>query len=206
MTPLQTELHRLRWPLLRLAIALLIAVALSLTARHYMHQANAATAAAELNAMQSRTRTQQLQNEEQDTRAKITEYQALIARGIIGPEKRLDWVELLRNTQRERQLLGLEYEILPQVPWSTPNITGGNTGYSFMNSTVRVQLPLLHEDDLLHFMQDMRKNAPAYARLRSCKVQRAPQAPFDAVELMPQLNADCLMDWITLQNPTEKRP
>ncbi|MDE2600144.1 MAG: hypothetical protein KGL40_11035 [Rhodocyclaceae bacterium] len=196
MNQLRAELRLLRWPLLLLALALLTALVAGLFARHLVQGAERQAAAAELAAANSRNAVQRLQNEEQDIRAKIAAYETLRARGIIGAEQRLDWVELMRNSQRERKLLGLEYEILPRQPW--PGNQSG-TGYRFMSSSVRVQIPLLHEGDLLRFLGDVQTGASAFVRLHSCKLQRNTMPEVQAGGgRHPNLLADCRMDWITL--------
>jgi len=196
MSSVQAELKLLRWPLLGLAAALLLSLGIGSGAWHYVKQAQSAAELAEQSAAQMHSQAQRLRSEEQDTRDKIAQYQSIAARGLIGPERRLDWVELMRTIQNERKLLGLEYEILPQAPMS--NMTA-NSGHAFMKSSMRVQVPLLHELDLIHLFQDLRAQAPAYIHLRSCRLSRAPDTPNPA-GISPQLLAECQIDWITLQH------
>lgn len=195
MSPIRTELRILRWPLLGLALSLLAAVLAGLAAQQFARQAEQKATAAELAAARSRDATQRLQREEQTIRAQIAAYQALVARGIVGPERRLDWVELMRSVQHERKLLGLEYEIQPRQPW--PGMPSATGGHAFMYSAVKVQIPLLHEEDLLRFLGDVHASAAAFTRLRSCQLQRIPARP-DEGNLAPHINAECQMDWITL--------
>lgn len=195
MNTLQIELRLLRWPLLRFGAALLLSLAIAAGAWHFMQQAAAETRLAEEAAARIHNETQRLQNEEQDMRSKIAEYQAIAARGIIGAERRLDWVELMRNIQRERKLLGLEYEIQPQMPLSKLVLAGG--GHVFMNSAMGVAIPLLHEEDLLHFFSDLQEQAPAFTRLRACRIKRNIGGS-NETGLPPQLMAECQIDWITL--------
>lgn len=196
MNPLRTELRLLRWPLLCLGLALLLALGVGLVALHFVETSEKQAEAAELAAANSRSETQRLQNEEQDIRAKIAAFQRIATRGIVGPERRLDWVDLMRSVQHERKLLGLEYEIQPRRTWS--GSSGAGTGYRFMSSAVRVQIPLLHEDDLLHFLADVHADAAAFTRLRSCKLQRYTTTAPTGGTLSAQINAECQMDWITL--------
>lgn len=199
MSRMNEELKLLRWPLLQLGLALLLALALSLVAWHFMRDSARQADAAEQAAEHLRKQAARLQSEEQDMRAKIARYMAIEARGMIGNEHRLDWVELMRAIQRDRKLLGLEYEIQPRQPLAGNAAAGNGTGYIFMNSAMKVQLPLLHEEDLLHFLGDVHAGAAAFTRLRSCKLQRnsTGSAPENA-GLRAQLGAECQLDWITL--------
>lgn len=195
MSPIRSELRILRWPLLGLALSLLAAVLAGLAAQQFIRQAEQQAVAAELTAANSREATQRLLREEQTIRAQIAAYQTLVARGIVGPERRLDWVELMRSVQHERKLLGLEYEIQPRQPWpGTPAPVGG---HAFMYSAVKVQIPLLHEEDLLRFLNDVHAHAAAFTRLRRCQMQRLGARP-GGDNLAPQISAECQMDWITL--------
>src|SRR5690606_6993192 len=162
-----------------------------LAAQQFIRQAEQQAVAAELAAANSREATQRLLREEQTIRAQISAYQALVAHGIVGPERRLDWVELMRSVQHERRLLGLEYEIQPRQPW--PGMPAATGGHAFMYSAVKVQIPLLHEEDLLRFLSDVHASAAAFPRLRSCRLQRIPARP-DESNLAPHIHAECQMD------------
>lgn len=204
MSKLQTELRLLRWPLLSLGAALIIALAVSMTAWHFMQKTRIETNQVELESLRIQEESRRLAAEESEMHDKITTYQAIAARGVIGQERRLDWVELVRSVQRDRQLLDLEYEIQPQTP--LPNANAGG-GYTFMNSVMRVQIPLLHEEDLLRFIGDLQYQAAAFVRLRSCRITRnsgnstQPESPLPA-----QLQAECLLDWITLKSQAGDSP
>lgn len=210
MSRTREELRLLRWPLLGLAAMLLLALGVGTAALHFVRESRTHTAAAEAEAARLRAEARRLQSEEQDMRAKIAAYQSIAARGMIGPEQRLGWVELIRAVQRERRLPGLEYEFQPQQ--SLPGMSG-NSGYTFMNSPMRARLDLLHEDDLLRFVGDLQARAPALVRLRSCRIVRTdggarntPKPGANVAGPPPQLQADCLLDWITLQDSKAGKP
>jgi hypothetical protein len=187
-----------------LGLALLTVLVTGLVARHLVQTSELQATAAELAAVNSRNAVLQLQSEEQDIRAKIAAYLALRARGIVGAERRMDWVELMRSIQRERKLLGLEYEIQPRQPW--PGNNAGGTGYRFMSSVVRVQIPLLHEGDLMRFLGDVQTEAAAFVHLRNCKLQRnAAAGAQNSGALAANLNAECQMDWVTLMPEGESQ-
>lgn len=135
-------------------------------------------------------------DEEQEIKQKIARFNALQARGIIGEEHRLDWVEQIRQIRNARKLFDIQYEIAPQRPLDG---AGAGGGYDFFVSTMRLQMPLLHEEDLLNFLSDLRNSARAYIRPRDCKVERFPKGPSERGGAMPQLKAECSIDWITIR-------
>jgi len=136
------------------------------------------------------------QNEEQELREKFGRYQSIEARGYIGGEKRLDWVEQIRKIKTNRKLLDVQYELQPQKVLE-PN----SSGYDFMSSSMRLQMQLLHEEDLLNFLTDLHDNIRAYTSVKSCNVVRQ-----TALGSTAQLVADCSIDWITIRERSFVQP
>ncbi len=147
-------------------------------------------------------RLAQSRDEEQEIKQKIVRYNALVARGIIGEEHRLDWVEEINAIKTARRLYDLQYEIAPQKPIDTAILPGTGGSYEFYASTMQLTLQLLHEGDLLDFLADLRARARAYIRPRSCDVSRLPKSPAGGTDKrgpQPLLKADCTLDWITVR-------
>lgn len=146
-------------------------------------------------------RLAQSRQEEQEIKQKIVRYNALAARGIIGEEHRLDWVEEIDAIKNARRLYDLQYEIAPQKTIDTAILPGASGNYGFYASTMQFTLQLLHEGDLLDFLADLRATARAYIRPRRCDVSRLPKTAAGADQRGPQplLKAECTLDWITLR-------
>lgn len=134
----------------------------------------------------------QVRTEEAEIRSKAALYSNLSARGIIGDEQRLDWVEEIRDIRERRKLLDLQYEFAPQQILDKTSAAG----YNFNASTMRVRMKLLHEGDLLNFINDLRDQAKAFIRVRHCTVSRIERGPASTDFAM--LNAECQIDWITI--------
>lgn len=144
---------------------------------------------------ETRTRLARADDDEREIREKIARYQELVAQGRTVPERRLDWVETLRSIQETRRLLGLDYEISPQKPLDSKS--GPVGGHEFLASPMKLQMPLLHEDDLLGLLADLSARVQALVSVRKCTIERL---PFDASRQNPAtLRADCEIDWITLR-------
>lgn len=56
-------------------------------------------------------------------------------------------------------------------------------------------MPLLHEGQLVALLDDLVRHASALVRVRECTLSRAATAAPGG----EQLNADCLLDWITFR-------
>lgn len=147
---------------------------------------------------QLQTRLARAREEEAEIKSKIDQFNALLARGVVGDERRLDWVEQLRNIRSGRRLLDLSYELSPQGlldPLAAPVSSGG---YEFYASPMRLTLPLLHEGDLINLLDDLEATVSAYIRPKRCTVERAVGAGGTPTG-NAQLRADCIIDWITVR-------
>lgn len=144
---------------------------------------------------ETRSRLSRAHDEEREIREQISRYQSIIAQGRTLPERRLDWVEILGRIKESRRLLGLEYEIGPQRPLDEKNPAAG--GYDFLASPMKLDMPLLHENDLLGLFADLNSQVHALVSVRQCSIQRIPPEPNK--HLAATLKAACELDWITLR-------
>jgi hypothetical protein len=183
------------WPnLLLLIVCVVTAAATVMLARHQTERAETSATKARLDQAEARTRLVRARDEEQELRDKIARYRELVARGLIGDEHRLDWLERIRSIKLARKLIDVQYELQPQQ-LIDPSLSANAAGdIEFMSSSMQLQLLLLHEEDLLNFLADLGDGVDAFVRVRQCKVERIP-----ANARMAQLRADCLLDWITLR-------
>ena len=189
------SLQSLGWSIALLLLSLLLAAGLVLAVLYYGEQTERSHKQALAQQAESRNRLARANEDEQEIRARIARYQELIAEGRTAPERRLDWVETLRHIKEKRRLLGLEYEIAPQRALDSKNVTSG--GYSFLASPMKLEMSLLHENDLLGLLADLSAQVQALVSVRRCKIERLPQS--SAQQNASPLKADCDLDWITLQ-------
>lgn len=177
-----------------LVLAILLAAGLSFGVLHFAEQARLSLSQAQAQQSESRGRLARAQEDEQEIRAKIDRYQEVIARGRTQPERRLDWVETLRSIKEKRRLISMDYEIAPQRPLDPKNVASG--GYSFLVSPMKLDMLLLHENDLLGLLADLSTQVPALVSVRQCTIERLPAVAQQPAAL---LRAQCELDWITLQ-------
>jgi hypothetical protein len=136
--------------------------------------------------------------EAQELREKIAAYQTLEARGIIGQEHRLDWIEKIRKIKKARKLIDVTYELGPQQPIANEVVPSRLNGFEIMSSPMQLQISLLHENDLLDFLADLRAGIKGYIRIRECELTRTASAAV-AGGPTPLLRADCVLGWITIR-------
>jgi hypothetical protein len=191
--------------LVRVAVLTLIgAIAVSVVGvwLSYTKQQDAAVLAehAQRNRDIAFSRYAQVDNEKRDIRNFQQRYIELRQRGLIGEERRLEWLDAIRQTQEQLKLPPLSYEIEPQqvVKLETPIDLGE---YQLRGSRMLLHMELLHELDLFNFFQALRERG--YVAVQDCSIKR-----LGVVAGTPgasTLGADCTLNWITL-NTAPKAP
>lgn len=146
-----------------------------------------------------RSKLSRARDEEQEIKQKIARFRELQARGVIGEERRLDWVELIQQIKAARKLYDIQYELAPQHAAEGAGVASAADAYDFRASTMRLQMQLLHEEDLLNFLADLRSSASAFIRPGDCLVERMPKSQGERPGITPQLRAECSLDWITIR-------
>lgn len=201
------DFKKIQWALLLLIISLLLTSAVVwgvLSQQKTAMQTHKNTLAAEKEMAANLARAR---NEEQELRDKINRYEILKQRGIVGAEQRLDWIDLLNHIKTARRISKLDYDFAPQRKIDAALLPEGAEagGMKLMTSQMHLRLSLLHEGELLGFLDDLRTTAPALIQVRACNLTRSQPDPADLVQrgIRPQLKAECDVEWITLKADTE---
>jgi len=151
--------------------------------------------AARAERQQARDRLSRIAEEEREVNEKLAVFQRLKALNIIGEERRLEWVDAMSRIRSQRELLDLRYQVERQKSLNT--VKGKATNVEFYSSTMRVELGLLHEGDLIGFLNDLRNSGNAYYSVQRCSMTRTGQSVTGAT-MAPRLRASCQIDLITI--------
>ena len=192
------DLRKMLLPIATFLALSLAAVACYFAAAGYLQMTKKERTAIAAQRAEVQGRLDRANEEEREIKANLQQYQALAERGVTSEEKRLDWIDTLTAIKSERQLFGVRYSIEPQKELDYPGLVGGS-GVYFMSSRVKVELELLHEEDLLNFIDDIVKRSKLYLSVRSCNIQRS-NRPTGGTTLAPRLQADCMLDLITIRH------
>jgi hypothetical protein len=137
-------------------------------------------------------------------KAMITEYlpryQTLISKGFVGEERRIEWVEALREQHKNHKLFGIKYSISHQEKY-TPVFATNLGGFTLSRSVMKLDLDMLHEGDLLQLTESLNTNNTAPFILRDCEIARLNPAGQISNQLIANLHAVCELDWLTLREP-----
>jgi hypothetical protein len=197
------DFKRLRWAIAFLVIMALVgggAVWSTLQLKKSSESASRQASAARKDVQAKLARARQ---EQEELRDKIGRFQALKARGYVGPELRLDWIEAIARIKLARRVFKLDYEFAPQRPADTAILPGGAAagGFEIMSSQMRLQVELLHEGELLNFLADLREAVQALVKVRACTIERIAPAG-NGRGHYAQIKAECTLEWITLREGT----
>ncbi len=137
--------------------------------------------------------------EEQLLRDYYPQFVKLYMQGIIGREKRLNWVEALRQASEKIRLPSLNYSINSQEE-HIPEYNINYSGYTLYRSSMELNLGLLHEGDLFKLIDYMNRAADGTYTISECSFGmsgREIQYEKNAANITVQ----CLLNWITIDLP-----
>jgi hypothetical protein len=150
---------------------------------------------------QNTERLARIAEEEREVKEKIDLYRRLKQLHIVGEEQRLEWADAMTRIRKERELLDLRYTV--ERKRLLTSVAGKPGNVDFYASTMKVDLALLHEEDLLRFLADLRESGNAYYAVRKCALMRTGQA-ISGQSMTPRLSADCEIDLITIMDAAKK--
>lgn len=186
---------KIRWPLLACLLLLIAAGLLAAWSAHESQKAQFERETAESRRNRLEQQLRQARSEAPELKDRAALFRNLQASGITGEERRLEWTEMLRAIQQELHIPGLNYEFGAQSPLD-------GAGSLWFASPLRLELRLLHEEDLLNFLARLEKEAKALVLVRHCRLERL--AADSARAPLAQLKASCEMSWLTSRHAGAK--
>jgi len=141
----------------------------------------------------ARARQQQGQTEARLIAQHLDSYQAQIARGFVGEENRLAWIEAVQLANRDARLYGLSYTLSPRA--AAPAALA--SGLPLNQTRMVVKMPLLVETDLPRFVDALYARAPGVFRVDRCRLSRLSAAPPQFIN-QPEIDAECELLWFTV--------
>jgi len=159
--------------------------------------------AAQAERKQAVERLNRISEEEREVSDKLAFYQRLKSLHILGEEQRLEWADAITRIRAARELLEFPKYVVERqkLLQSYPGKPGT---VDFFSSTMKVTLALLHEEDLLRFLADLRASGYAYYSVRKCALTRTGQAA-TGTTMAPRLRGECEIDLITIVDRGAKK-
>jgi hypothetical protein len=199
------DLGTLRAPLIVLAtVVALGAAAVSFTMR-LVNEAERKSNVQQVALKEARNRYQRSGDEKDTIVRYLGDYEKLRREGVVGEERRINWIDGLRLANIQTELFGVDYQIGAQkpYPWGGASVAGG---IELRQSEMKIRLPLLHEGDLLKFLETLEKQRVGLFTVNRCTLDRTTLSGASP-RYQPNLMAECDLSWVTLVegNTREKR-
>jgi hypothetical protein len=199
MTLTQKDWRKLRFPILGLGLAMIAVGLLASYAEQYRTKQEVAMMTEEIAYRNARQKFESSGLEKETIIEYLPAYNALLAKGFIGEERRIEWIERLRQIHGQYNLFSIDYSIGQQERYRPSFVQ--NIGNHVMNrSIMELKLDMLHEGDLINLLEDLHENTPPFI-VRDCEITRPIGAEIDTKKVVANLKAACEIDWITLRDP-----
>ena len=195
------ELKKLALPLLLLVALLGAGAGLILWIQSQQKAAQQQLASASAERTQAMERLTRIAEEEKEVNDKLAVYRRLKSLHILGEEQRLEWADAMTRIRTTRELLEVRYLVDRQRLIGA--FPGKPAGVDFYASTMKVDIALLHEGDLLTFLRELRDSGNAYYSVTRCTINRTGTAA-TGTSIVPRLRADCEIDLITIMDRAAK--
>ncbi|MGH8580511.1 MAG: hypothetical protein ACREVK_10470 [Gammaproteobacteria bacterium] len=121
----------------------------------------------------------------------------LYNKGIIGEEKRLNWVETLENAKTTLKVPQLSYRIDTRKRYQ-PDFPLATGAYEIYTSGMKLDLGMLHENDLKRLLDILDREASGLYSVAKCALSRKEKT----IALDPEkanLHADCNLVWYSIK-------
>ena len=132
----------------------------------------------------------------------LPKYRALEARGFIGSENRINWIDALRIADQQAGGFGVQYQLSAQGPYKGL-LSDDPIASRLRRSTMDIRFGVVHEGQFLSFLNALEAQDAGMFALRSCSLE-----PIHKDKPQPRtqnLNARCEIDWVTLVPPEAPR-
>lgn len=131
------------------------------------------------------------------------QYEELTQQGRIGTEKRLNWIETLRQAAARIKLPTLNYEIGAQREYE-PDFPVETGRFAVFASEMTLNIGLFHEEDLPRLFQALERQAAGMFSVSSCRVNRK-GGEFQVNPTKSNLEAQCRLRWHVVKITEKKR-
>lgn len=126
-------------------------------------------------------------------------YNDLLATGFVGEERRIEWIETLRQIHTQHKLFSIDYSIGMQENYK-PSFMPNTGNFVVHRSVMNLKLDMLHEGDILSLLDGLHEQTTPFI-VRDCEIKRPVGAVVNAKNMSANMQANCEIDWMTLRDP-----
>lgn len=197
MTFSKDDFLRIKGPIIILVLVLVAGVGSLFATDRFARSMRAGKSAAQAQFAEAVTRLEQVARDKRDFQTYYEQYQALVARGVVGEDRRLDWIEAIEKVRAKQHLFRARYAMAPQKVFN-PAPVPAPSNFDMKVTPVTLQLDLLHEEQLFNFLDELRVQGKGLYLVEKCAVDRS--GGTRELRYAPQLNAECALNWLTMRD------
>ena len=194
------EWSMLRGALVVLAIAVAVSVGMLGVSYQFWESADKSLKSTQNQLRAARAKYRTVDEQEAMIATFYPQFLELRSRGIIGREKRLDWIENLSRADEILKLPSFAYSIVTQAPFTAEFPLAGGA-YRLYASQMNLTLGLLHGQDLFNLLGRLDDSAEGLYSDDRCSLVRTPDAPGSPRQA--HLTSSCQLRWFTIKKPGE---
>ena len=191
--------RKLRYPIIGLGAALILVGLLVSFADQYRNKNETALQTQQNLLNQARQKFQSSGLEKETIMQYLPAYNNMLAGGFIGEERRIEWIETLRNIHAKHKLFSIDYSIGLQENYK-PNFMPNLGNFRLNRSIMSLKLDMLHEGDMLAIIDGLNEQTTPFI-VRDCEIKRPIGAIVNVKNVAANMQASCEIDWLTLRDP-----
>ena len=196
------DVRQIRWPFVASVLMCLAGIVVVVLAESQLDAARMAREQVQQDRTAAQERVTKATDEEREIRQNLVEYEKMVKIGMVGRTNRINLVERMASIKTERKLFEMRYNIDAQKPVDLPasarTITGSGPGaMDFVTNRMQIDMLLLHELDLLNFLNDLQSSNQAFVSVRHCSLARNDRSTTGPT-VQPTLKGACTIDLINL--------
>jgi hypothetical protein len=195
----QQDWRKLRYPIIGLGASLVLVGALVSFADQYRKKNEIALQTQQNLLNQARQKLQSSGLEKETIIQYLPMYNDLLASGFIGEERRIEWIETLRQIHAANKLFSIDYSIGLQETYK-PSFLPNLGNFRLNRSIMSLKLDMLHEGDLLVLLDGLHEQTTPFI-VRDCEISRPIGALVNVKNVASNMQANCEIDWLTLRDP-----
>ncbi len=191
--------RKLRYPIIGLGAALVLVGLLVSFADQYRIKNDTALQTQQNLLNQARQKLQSSGLEKDTIIQYLPAYNELLASGFIGEERRIEWIETLRQIHGQHKLFSIDYSIGLQENYK-PSYLPNLGSFVLHRSVMSLKLDMLHEGDILALLDGLHQQTTPFI-VRDCEISRPIGVAVNAKNVAANMQANCEIDWLTLRDP-----
>jgi len=192
------DLKRLRLPIFSAIVLIATGVACLVISDAWLADARKDRATAKNTSEQAQKRVEQVSEEEREIKENMLWYARMASRGMTDQENRLDLIDSIAKIKTARRLYEIRYNIDSQKPVGYPGMKPAGA-IDLVASRMKLDMQLLHEEDLFKFLKDLEGAALSYISVRRCTLDKIERGPAQALAAVPRINSSCDVDLVAVK-------